>query len=148
MPLTEENKNKLNRILDMYGVDEELRKFYYSREYEDEVVIDKYTFYSIKNIIEEYEDVEKENISKQFEICYTMIGMGHTCVLVYDPRVQKYLFRHGGGSSGVDNYYIMKYFEDEFDPNNPEFRTYLFNFNDAINKIIYGLTGSHMIMDF
>jgi len=147
MPISEEVKVKLNRVLDMYDIDDNLRKFYYSKELEEEYTIEDYKFYSIRNIIDAYSEANKENISKQFEICYMMIGMGHECVLVYEPRVKKYMFRHGGGSSGMDSYEIMKYFETKFEPTRQEFCKYLFDFHTAINKIQNQETYSYMIMD-
>ena len=81
MPISEEVKVKLNRVLDMYDIDDNLRKFYYSKELEEEYTIEDCKFYSIRNIIDAYSEANKENISKQFEICYMMIGMGHECFI-------------------------------------------------------------------
>lgn len=149
-----EHRNALFKILKMYNADEYLYNYYFRIDDNDIIIIGDFMLYSINSIVDAYKDfVDAERdkeilIAQQYEIGYTDIGMGHTCVLVYDSRVRKYYFRHGGGSDGNAVSSTCAYFNsDMFDPTAPEYAKYLFDFPSIIQCVIDKKFGSFMIMD-
>lgn len=146
-------RNQLFNILQLYHADEYLYNLYFRMKDEEQVVVGNFIFYSIENIVDIYcrNGILNENacnFARQFEIGMANIGMGHTCVLVYDPKVSKYYFRHGGGSDGNAGMYTYLYFNsDKFDPTSSEYSKYIFDFPSAIKLIITKRYGSFMLLD-
>lgn len=148
---TSTTRDKLYNIFDRYDVPESLRSFY-SRIHESEkVVVGEFHFNTINEIVELYVDIDttdNDELIQWLNIGHKYLGMGHMCIMVFDPRVQKFYFRHDGGANGWERESIYNYFEGlEFNPNNPKFRHNMFDFNDALQHIVTNDYENYMLSE-
>jgi hypothetical protein len=70
------------------------------------------------------------------------------CILVYDPRVNKFYFRHDGGANGWERENVYNYFEgSDFNPNDPKFSHNMFDYDNVLQHIILGDYADHMLSE-
>lgn len=144
---------KLKNIIALYGLPHELVTFYSKLSHDETIIVNEFHFNTIDALNEAYQEVydaklRNEEITATFNIGYKYTGMGNTCILVYDPRVQKYYFRHDGGSDGWDRERVYKFFEGtDFDPRSQQYAKQVFCFDTALKHLIYNDFEYIMIMD-
>ena len=136
-------RQKIFMILKIYNAPRELYDFYEYVTPREEVVYNDFTFHSMENIVKYYDivfsgqsvDEIKQNLKHAYDIGFTYIGMGHVCALVYDPRCNKYYFRHDGGSNDWDRTTDVEFFEYTFKPNDKKYAEYLLSFVEAVKHL-------------
>jgi len=142
---------EIDYILKLYNSPQQLTTFY-SMIYPDErLIVKDFNFHTINEIVERYVEVRKDSTAEVtfgFEIGYKNLGMGHACVLVYDVRVNKYYFRHEGGSNGIERENVYNYFEcGGFDPTKIGYKNKLFDIDDALWIVIHSKCEEFMFVE-
>lgn len=155
---TEPNRERLIKILQHFNSPKILCDFYRRLKPEQKIeyvmrsengVDEIFQFHTIDETVKFYDKLTDEQMSamQKYDIGYHYMGMGHICTLVFDKRNGKYYFRHDGGSNGWEVESVNKFFDTKFDPDDAIYRPYMFNFNDAINKILTTDISKVMIME-
>lgn len=146
-----QRREKLQVIHDRYTVPQQLRNFYSKISEDEEIVVNDFKFCTINEIFENYrdiDDVSNDEMISFFRVGYSQMGMGHVCLLVYDPRVDKFYFRHDGGSNGWERESVYRYFEGpKFDPMSIEYADKIMTFDEALQHIVVGDFVKYIIME-
>jgi hypothetical protein len=83
-------------------IPEELKCIYSKYDQEVEFSVFDWIFLSETEIIERYEQFVKEGQCRCIDIAFRYIGMGHVCVLTYDPVSQHVFEQFDGGANEYD----------------------------------------------
>lgn len=146
-----QQKERMQVLLDRYSVPEQLKNFYSKISDDEELAVNKFQFCTINEILENYgdvEDVSNDEMISFFCVGYSQMGMGHVCLLVYDPRAEKFYFRHDGGSNGWERESVYRYFEGpKFVPTSVEYADKIMTFDEALQHIVVGDFGKYIIME-
>ena len=112
LSIIENNNVDIINEFKILGLEKNINDFFLDHEaYNKEIYINKYTFFSIKKILDLYECYKNDNINNIIDIGFIYQGMGWIKVIYYNTKFNKLFFRTDGGSNNWDrsnNYNIMK----------------------------------------
>ena len=81
---------------------EELKHIYSKYNQDIEFSVFDWTFLSETEIIKRHEQFVEEGQNRCVDVAFRYAGMGHVCVLVYDPVSQHIFEQIDGGANGYD----------------------------------------------
>lgn len=81
---------------------QELTQIYSKYNKDVEFSVFSWTFLSETEILKRYEQFVKEGQNRCVDVAFRYAGMGHVCVLVYDPVSQHVFEQNDGGANGYD----------------------------------------------
>lgn len=115
------NENELSTYFDKLNFNQEIKDFFSSfKTIDHEFYIKSWTIFSLKSILERYNNCYKIDKITIIDIGFKYQGMGHIKIIFYDPTLNKLFYRLDGGSNNYDrqdNYNKIKNYKSELNNN-------------------------------